>query len=360
MTEPDDRATPRSIAAALSRVYSDREPDHGWQTVQRWDEGGDDPLDQILVYGHDGPVPHWHYIGVGLTSDAADGDDGRNWTFELTARLARSADELHPPLFMANVLQNLARYVAESGNAFGPGHTIDLHGPLELGSDTPVSHVVFVEDPELGFADRSDPAVDDDAVDFLQVVGLTADEAAAKKSWNVEGFSGLYADRYPLLVTRLDRVSLLLDPHAVAALESGRSREGASTAGLAVDPLVVRDTTSALDRIRRRREITVTIGAATVDTLCLLLPLRLRFGRTLYLQGSSARMTFTPDPDVPVHEHEPADWVVGLSLPQVEAIANQLLPRRGTYRLDLLPGVVFEVEPTIVHDDDGGVVTTIG
>jgi hypothetical protein len=120
MTGPDDRATSRSITAALDRVYGDRAPDHGWQTVRRWDEGGDDPLDQILVYSHDGPVPHW------------------------------------------------------------------------------------------------------------------------------------------------------------------------------------------------------------------------------------------------LHEREPADWVVGLSLPQAEAIANQLLPRRGTDRLDLVPGVVFEVEPSIVHVDEGGVVTTIG
>lgn len=50
---------------------------------------------------------------------------------------------------MANVLQNLARYVAETGNGFGLGHTIDLFGPIQLGVDTQVSHVLFIDDPEL-------------------------------------------------------------------------------------------------------------------------------------------------------------------------------------------------------------------
>lgn len=361
MTDPDNRALPGPIGQALGRIYGDRDPDHGWQTVLRWDEGGPDPLDQIVVYAQDQPVEHWHYVGVGLTSDAAEGEDGRNWSFELTARLVRSVDEEHPPLFMANVLQNLARYVAESGNAFGPGHTIDLHGPIQLGSSTPVGHVLFVEDPELRFADREDPRTDDDAVDFLQLVGLTADEAAAKKTWTADGFAGLYVQHYPLLVTRLDRGSLLTSPDALADLEDGRRRDGSSTSGLALDRLVVRETTGALDRLRRRRrEITITIGADTVDILCLLLPLRLGFERSLTLEGPDGRVTFTTEADAPPHEHEPGDWAVGLSTLQVQALASLLLPRRGTYRLTELPGVVFEVEPTVVTNEAGEVVTTIG
>ncbi|QTE30857.1 suppressor of fused domain protein [Pengzhenrongella sicca] len=376
MTEPSVHPLPRGLVQALQLIYGDAEPDFRWETLQRWDEGGPDPLDEVLVFARHEPVPHWHYVGVGLTatsgpnpplatrhgtSEEDDVDDGRGWSFELTARLSRADHEDEPPTFMANVLQNLARYVAETGNAFGPGHTMDLHGPIQSTSTTPVGHVLCVEDPELGFAQRSETGALDEGVDFLQIVGLTADEAAAKKSWTAEGFSDLFVQYYPLLTTHLSRTSIFAAPDAVAALETGRTRDGSSTAGLALDVLTVRDTTAVLDRLRRRRRaVTITIGAHMVNTFCLLLPLRIGAGCSFYLEGPETRATFVPESDVKVHEHEPADWVIGLSPDQARALSDKLLPQAGTYRVGELPDLLFEVRATVVRDVAGGVIETIG
>ena len=352
--------------------------------MQRWREGGRDPLDHVLVFARDTPVPHWHYIGVGLSHGAAaptgdagpDGDDGgdghaarpaaddgRGWDFELTARLARDGgagpgEHEHPPAFMADVLQNLARYVAETGNPLGPGDTMDLFGPIRLGSDTPVGHVFLVDDPELGDApDGSGTSAE--GVAFLQVVGLTADEAAAKKSWTRDGFVVLFAQQHPLLVTRLERESILADPAVRSALAAGRERDGSTTSGMAVRALAVEHPTGPLRRLRRR-PATVHVDASMVEALCLLLPLRIPFGRSFRVTGSDVAMTFLADPTVGLHEHEPGHWLLGLSGDQARAVAAALAPRAGVYPVAGLPDVRFEVHPAQVLDQRGEVIATVG
>lgn len=360
------------VEAALRAVYGEAEPDFRWVTERRWQDGGPDPLDEVLIYTRTEPVPHWHYVAVGLTSTAVgppatrhvldDPEDGRGWTFELTARLARadSPQHEHPPVFMANLLQNLTRYVVETFTPFGPGHTMDLYGPIQQDSSTPVGHVLFMEDPELGRGPRGDTReAGADAIDFLQVVGLTADEAAAKKTWTDTGFAALYAQYYPLMVTRLDRDSILTDPHAAAAVKAGRDSDGSSLGGLVVEQLTVTQP-GRLARLRRRAPLTVTLGADVVDTLRVALPLRIGAGGDFSLESEHARVTFTPEAHGDPYEREPGHWVVGLTPRQAHAVAAQLLSRAGTYRAAELPAVDFLVERTTVRDHDDRPLRTIG
>ncbi|MFS0699052.1 suppressor of fused domain protein [Cellulomonas sp. 179-A 4D5 NHS] len=360
------------IAAALRALYGQTEPDFRWVTEHRWQDGGPDPLDEVRVYTRADPVPHWHYVAVGLTSTAVgtpdtrhvldDPEDGRGWTFELTARLARtdSPEHEHPPVFMANLLQNLTRYVVETFTPFGPGHTMDLYGPIQQDSTTPVGHVLFMEDPELGRGPRGDTReAGAEAIDFLQVVGLTADEAAAKKTWTDTGFAALYEQYYPLLVTRLDRDSILTVPRALAAVEAGRAADGSSLGGLVVEQLTVTQA-SRLARFRRRAHLTVTLGADVVETLRVALPLRIGAGDDFSLESEHACVTFSPEAHVDPHEHEPGHWVIALTPHQAHAVAAQLLPRAGTYRAAELATVDFLVEPTTVRDHDDTPLRTIG
>lgn len=103
--------------------------------------GGQDPLDYISMYKNDGDVelnvpPHWHYVTFGLSDLHGDGrvhvtenienpEQRSGMGFELTFRLlqqpsADSNDDL-PPIWPASLLQQLARYVFQSGNRLCAG-----------------------------------------------------------------------------------------------------------------------------------------------------------------------------------------------------------------------------------------------
>jgi suppressor of fused len=71
-------------------------------------------------------------------------------------------------------VQNLGRYVFDSGNWFDAGHTMPLDSPIRAGEDTAIRSVLFAYDPEL-------PPIETPhgRVAFLQLVGLTEDERLA-------------------------------------------------------------------------------------------------------------------------------------------------------------------------------------
>jgi len=90
--------------------------------VHRWRLGGPDPLDGISAYVRTEPVPHWHYISYGMSElyeKESDNPEQSGWGFEFTFRLARNPADHEIPLWPANLMQNLARYVFQSGNWFG-------------------------------------------------------------------------------------------------------------------------------------------------------------------------------------------------------------------------------------------------
>ena len=227
MTDDHDTAPGwDAIDSALSTVYGDAQPVRHWGTLLKWRLGGPDPLDGISVYERSDPVPHWHYVSYGLTELYAKENKHLHvsgWGFELTARLRRG-DETEPPIFMANVLQNVARYVFETGNVFAAGHSLDLFGPIEEGSDTLIQGAIFYDDPELAAVDGPFGQVR-----FLQIVGVTLDERAAIRSWNADAAKPILSGHLPLLVTDLNRRSLLNDPEVDATGTARRWERCSST-----------------------------------------------------------------------------------------------------------------------------------
>ncbi|WP_125775814.1 suppressor of fused domain protein [Antribacter gilvus] len=193
-----------AIDAALTQIYGRTPPQH-WATLLSWRLGGPDPLDGVSAYAREMPVPHWHYVTYGF-SELSENAEESGWGFELTFRLTRSADETEAPVWPANLLQNLARYVFGSGNGFGQGHYIDANGPIAADRpDSQVRALAFTEDPELRTI-----ATPHGRVVFLQVVGLTSEEhATAATAGDAAAILDLLATRYPLLITDIDRSSLL-------------------------------------------------------------------------------------------------------------------------------------------------------
>jgi suppressor of fused-like protein len=194
-------------------------------------------LDMVRIYALADPA-HWHVVTLGLS----------DLNFELTVRLSRPDDTV--PLWAVDLMVSLARYARGSGHPFAAGHHIDLRGPIKLDSDTAITAAALTIDPTLG------PVA---GVEFLQLIGLTADDLELCRSWHTSAVVDLLRRRDPFLVTELDRQSLLDDPARREEAAAGVAADGSSLNELRVATLEY----AWHGRRHRRMDITVGAGAAT-------------------------------------------------------------------------------------------------
>ncbi|WP_068059785.1 suppressor of fused domain protein [Nocardia xishanensis] len=199
-----------AIDDVLAQLYGELQPVH-WTVGHPWSLGGPDPLEGVSAYPRTDPVPHWHYIGYGMSElGQKEWDDPAvsGWGFEFTFRLAGDPGAAQAPIWPAHFLQDLARYVFQSGKWFEPGHTIKANGPLAADRpDSALEAVGFVTDPELGAI-----ATPNGRVTFLQIVGLTMTEYQAALGGKLLALLDGLAPRLPLFVTDIDRESLVAAP----------------------------------------------------------------------------------------------------------------------------------------------------
>jgi suppressor of fused protein SUFU len=345
MGEVDEAPGWAAIDAALQPIYGDVEPLH-WGTLVRWRWGGPDPLDGISCYRRTDPVPHWHFVSYGLTElyeKEFDDPDVSGWGFELTFRLGRDPDDDHdPPIWPANLLQNLARYVFETGNWFDAGHHMDINSPIATErDDSAIRAVAFAVDPELG--DISTPH---GKVRFLQVVGLTLDELDAGRRWKVGSLLALLAPRMPLYVTDIDRASLLDDPELAAAVREGIERDGSSVGWIVVD-------TAHWDLDVATGGLTIRLGALQAPGIGDMLRSRLPYGRDLELRTEDTTVRFGPAEQWAVHEPEPGVLELGIPKPALGDIVGALRPAAARTSIPSVPGLTVEIVPTAMLDRYG-------
>jgi hypothetical protein len=335
-----------AIDAALKPIYGKREPLH-MGTVVPYALGGPDPIHGISAYKNTKPRPYWHFITYGfseLWEKETTDPEFSGYGFELTFRLVRKATEKQPPAWAFNFLQNLGRYVFETGNIFGAGHTMPLNGPIEQGSATRIHAVTFCQDPQL-------PPImpPNGRVEFLQIVGLMMEELEAIFSWNAAAFLELRGKDDPLLLTDLARESWLSDATFAAKVARRSKRDGSSSGWLTLvlecdpqsDPVCVRVQSIAVDGLKRR-----LLG-------------RLLYGRDLTLDGPNASVVFKPGKQ---SRFRVVEGVVTLTLrdDHVMALAESLQPRAGLYPVPGLKNVVLQVLKTEITDRDGNVVEVVG
>jgi suppressor of fused len=335
-----------AINAALEPIYGGVEPLH-WGTVVRWRKGGPDPLDGTSAYRADGPPPHWHFVSYGLSElyrKETDDPDRSGWGIELTFRLRREVSDDAPPNWTLSFLQNLARYVFETGNVLEPGDHLDLNGPIALEASTEIVAVAFALDPQLGRIETPHGELA-----FSQIVGLTSDEYAAILDWDTEGLLGLIGERDPLLVTDLARSSHLLDPAIATVVRDRTAAEGSSMGQINVDRLAW---------LADGPRLVITLGALGIDRLHRMIEGRLPFGRGLSIQGPETLVAMHPADEV--GWHDAGDGAVHIDLPA--AVANQIVaavrPIAGAY--DVGDRLRFVVERTVITDQSGKGIETVG
>ena len=67
----------------------------------------------------------------------------------MTFRLASALPAAREPVWVCNLLQNLARYVFKSGKWFEQYHWIPANGPICLDHETDIVELAFLNDPTL-------------------------------------------------------------------------------------------------------------------------------------------------------------------------------------------------------------------
>lgn len=346
MTDEEKSPGWDAIDAALKPIYKDEKPQH-YGTAVPYALGGPDPIHGISAYPRSNP-DHWHIVTYGFTelwAKESDDKETSGYGFELTFRIARAKSEEKPPVWALNMMQNLGRYVFSTGNVFGVGHHMPLNGPICVGSDTLIHAVLFGADPELGeFTSENGKAR------FIQIVGITMDELALAMEWNTESMLREMRALHPLLVTTLDRSSILKDRATEQRLRALADAEGSSMEYSGLDEK---------GRFIPGRPLVWELGALWIENLKKGLKGRTLHERPYALVGSQREVQLLPGKKSAAFL---AENVLTLTLTPglARAMMASLQPKRGEYSWPELPGFVLRVVPTEVKGQKGGIDSVVG
>lgn len=198
-----------AIERKLKEVYVREQPRH-YVPPLYYALGGEDPIDGTDIYDSNKQTPHQHLISYGMSelyyNEEYVGEKFSKWGFEFTFRLKPFAEDEGDPLWVIEVMNNLARYVYESERWFEEYHFVPAGGPLRTETKEPIDIVglIFTLDPELGKIDTPHGEVS-----FLQMTGITSSELkrlqANPTTEEVKRLADELRQTNPLLITDLTR-----------------------------------------------------------------------------------------------------------------------------------------------------------
>ncbi|MDE6621822.1 MAG: suppressor of fused domain protein [Lachnospiraceae bacterium] len=339
--------------------------------------GGNDPLDGVEIWESDKGCPHWLYVTYGFTDlypdddaedsddmedmdsmnaqnniDDSDGIDDENDTgdnqvsgfgFELTFRLKRGSEDTAPG-WPVNLLQNLARYVFSTGNTFDSGHNLNANGPIALETDTQLTCIGFLTDPELGRIDTLNGSMV-----FLEVIGITEDELNSMMCWSGENFLNELIKHIPYGIADLSRTTLMHQPDFRRAWEQGVARDGSSTSAIYLPEI-----TASFEN----KKGYLQLGAGHIDQIRTLLKARIGKDRPFSLQWKNDTFVCFKCAQKPGIETEDDALVISLTPENLNEICQLLKPHVGIYFMKSIP-LTIEVVPTHIRDNDGTIIQTI-
>ncbi|NMO95839.1 suppressor of fused domain protein [Paenibacillus lemnae] len=342
-----------AIDQSLSTLYGDFEPKH-YGTLIPYELGGHDPLKGISAYAVNEPLPHWHFVTYGFTElyeKESEDPDISGYGFELTFRLMRQSGEEEPPAWALNLLQNMGRYVFNSGNVFRPGDYLDANGPICLQAETELTALAFIQDPALSL--RETP---NGRMEFIQMLGITADELEAMQVWNTIGVLESAVKYIPCFITDLERESVMHIPEVQEKVQDGMENDGSSTGFLFVDQLGWEPGKKSLFR---RTPAILTLGAKQAAAAGKLLTGRIPKHRELTFAGRELTVQFRAG-DTSGWSEENGKVTISLDQSAVEEISGKLEPKKGQIILTSIPNLSIHIIETKIKDQDGHVVKVIG
>ncbi|CAD0004149.1 suppressor of fused domain protein [Flavobacterium chungangense] len=201
----DDAVGWLEIDKEFDRLYPGQEPKHYAPAIS-YMLGGDNPLDGVSVYESKKQTDHFHFITYGFSELYYDEEkvagEFSKWGFELTFRLKPFEKDNGNPSWAIALLQNIAKYVFSSGKWFEEYHFMPANGSIRLETDTDITALFFVEDPEI--PKKQTPHGE---VSFLQIVGITnvEYESLLENPGTAEELVNKLKENNPLLITDLNR-----------------------------------------------------------------------------------------------------------------------------------------------------------
>jgi hypothetical protein len=227
------------------------------------------------------------------------------------------------------MLQNLARYVHDSGKVLEPGHHLNANGPIARDRETALRGLLFVGDPEL-------PAIEtpNGRLEFVQAVGVTLDELMAIEAWDGARFAELLAARDALYVTDLARSSVLADPETAATVAAAIERDGSSMGAFSTERLHVAG---------HGRGLELTVSAQVAGYIGRLMRGRLLHERPLTVRAPQIEVLFEPAP-VAEWKRDGEALVVDTTPALAHEIAETVGARPGVYAFRALPGFTIRVQ----------------
>ncbi|MDG6894322.1 suppressor of fused domain protein [Volucribacter amazonae] len=202
-----------AIDEILDEIYKGKEPRH-YATTLKYMLGGEDPLDGVSIYDTNQQQFHRHIISYGMSELYYNPESVENefsgWGFEFNMRVTpfsedeNSGDAKNEPIWVINLMQNLARYVFDSKNFFQAYHFIPTDGPIRFDTDTKLSAIIFVPDPII---DRINTP--NGMVEMLCMFGITDDEynwlLLEPTAQRVKELADIIAKDNPMFITDLTR-----------------------------------------------------------------------------------------------------------------------------------------------------------
>lgn len=194
-----------AIKKREKEIYGSQEPTH-WATIVPYELGGKNPLWAIDCFNSSKQQNHFHYVSLGFTNlwqDEGYAEDKINgFGFELTFRHLPVKDDPVKPVWAANFIQNIAKYVFQTKNVFDDFHYMSANGPIRTETETEVTAMVFIKDPEFG-----DIETPHGYLKFVQIFGITTKEYNDLKNnqYSVEQLLDKHRLTNPLLITDLNR-----------------------------------------------------------------------------------------------------------------------------------------------------------
>ena len=174
--ETDDWAPGwEAIDSCLEILYPGQEPRHfGTNMALRALFGGDEYIDGYSVY--ESLHGHLHFVTYGMSelyvNEESFGGEWSKWGYEMTFRLPGRKKKDDDYMWALDMLGNLARYTYTSGQFFEPMQYVSGRGnPIKQGSDSKLTGLLIVNDPELSGIDTLYGRLD-----FLQLFGVMQSE----------------------------------------------------------------------------------------------------------------------------------------------------------------------------------------
>jgi hypothetical protein len=201
----DDAPGLDAINKREKEIYGDQEATH-LATIVPYELGGEDPLWAVEHFISEKQQRHFHFITLGFTNlfydDSLAEDEINGFGFELTFRHLPVNGDPEKPIWAANLLQNIAKYVFSSQNVFDEYHFMSANGPLRLDTDSDITAIAFSLDTEMQEIDTPHGYIK-----FLQLYGITSQEYIDLKEgkYSTKELLEKHKSTNPLLITDLAR-----------------------------------------------------------------------------------------------------------------------------------------------------------